>query len=107
MRAGIDEVLVQWECSWIDADEVPPGKLVAVLLRRTVRGQNQMLVQWACTWEPVGQVDAGAVEEYDGDVIIESAEQGAVESQVLDTGAATTAKIATAPRRRRVRRRNW
>jgi hypothetical protein len=104
LRAGIDEVLVQWECSWVDADEVAPGKVVAVLLRRTVRGQNQMLVQWACTWEPVGQVDAGAVEEYDGDVIVEATEQSAVEAQVLDAGAATS---ATAPKRRRVKRRNW
>ena len=104
LRAGIDEVLVQWECCWIDADVVPPGKVVAVLLKRTVRGQNQMLVQWACTWEPVGQVDPGAVEDYDGDVIVESAEESAVVSQVLGTGVAAS---VTAQRSRKVRRRNW
>ena len=104
LRAGIDEVLVQWECCWIDADVVPPGKVVAVLLKRTVRGQNQMLVQWACTWEPFGQVDPGAVEDYDGDVIVESAEESAVVSQVLGTGVAAS---ATAQKRRKVRRRNW
>ena len=37
-----------------------------VLLRRTVRGQNQILVQWACTWSPVELCDAGALQEYDG-----------------------------------------
>ena len=77
--------------------------MVAVLLKRTVRGQNQMLVQWACTWEPVGQVDPGAVEDYDGDVIVESAEESAVVSQVLGTGVAAS---VTAQRSRKVRRRN-
>ena len=85
-------------------DVVPPGTVVAVLLKRTVRGQNQMLVQWACTWEPFGQVDPGAVEDYDGDVIVESAEESAVVSQVLGTCVAAS---ATAQRRRKVRRRNW
>ncbi len=103
MRAGVDEVLVQWECSWIDADVVPPGRIMAVLLRRTVRGQNQMLVNWACTWEPVGQVDAGAVEDYDGDVIVETGAESAAVSQELGTSVGGVAKA----QKRRVRRRNW
>ncbi len=96
MRAGVDEVLVQWECSWVDADVVQPGKIVAVLLRRTVRGQNQMLVQWACTWEPVEQVDAGAVEEYDGDVLVTTG----------DDSVAGVGGVAKA-QKRKVKRRNW
>ena len=47
--AGVDECLVQWEASWVDADVAPPGEVVRVLLRRSVEGKEQMLVQWACT----------------------------------------------------------
>ena len=71
--AGVDECLVQWECSWIDADVAPPGEVVRVLLRRSVGGKNQMLVQWACTWEPVEDVDAVAVEDYCGEVLVADA----------------------------------
>jgi hypothetical protein len=70
-RAGVDEVLVQWECSWIAEDEVAQGEVVRTLLRRTAGGKTEMLVQWACTWEPVEQVDAAAVEDYCGVVILE------------------------------------
>ena len=70
-RAGVDEVLVQWECSWIAADEAPPGEIVRTLLRRTVGGRTELLVQWACTWEAVSQVDDAAVEDYCGVVIDE------------------------------------
>jgi hypothetical protein len=103
LRAGVDEVLVQWECSWVDADVVHPGKIVAVLLRRTVRGQNQMLVQWACTWEPVEQVDAGAVEEYDGDVLVTTGDESVAVSQALEAVVGGVAKA----QKRRVKRRNW
>ena len=103
VRAGVDEVLLQWESSWIDADVLSPGRVVEVLLRRTVRGQNQMLVQWACTWSAVALCDPGALEEYDGDVIIESATEVPVVLQALGTGAAAAPKS----RKRRVRRRNW
>ena len=34
-RASVDEVLVQWECSWIAADEVPQGEVVRTLLGHT------------------------------------------------------------------------
>jgi hypothetical protein len=68
VMCGKEEALVQWDCSWVDADIVPEGRVVEVLLRRTVRGQNQMLVQWACTWELVELVDEGALAEFDGPV---------------------------------------
>jgi hypothetical protein len=68
--AGVDECLVQWEASWVDADVAPPGEVVRVLLRRSVDGKEQMLVQWACTWEPVEKVDAVAVEDYVGVVLV-------------------------------------
>ena len=67
--AGIDECLVQWECSWVDAGVAPEGEVVRVLLRRSVDGKEQMLVQWACTWEPIEKVDAAAVEDYVGVVL--------------------------------------
>ena len=67
--AGVDECLVQWEASWVDADVAPPGEVVRVLLRRSVDGKEQMLVQWACTWEPIEKVDAAAVEDYVGVVL--------------------------------------
>jgi hypothetical protein len=102
VRAGVDEVLLQWEGGWIDADEVPPGKVVEVLLRRTVRGQNQMLVQWACTWTPVELCDSGALEEYDGDVIIESATDVPAVSQALGAGGAAAPKV-----KRRKHKNNW
>ena len=70
-RAGVDEVLVQWECSWIVEGDVAQGEVVRTLLRRTVGGRTELLVQWACTWEPVTQVDAAAVEDYCGIVIVE------------------------------------
>lgn len=62
---------MQWECSWIAEDEVAQGEVVRTLLRRTAGGKTEMLVQWACTWEPVEQVDAAAVEDYCGVVILE------------------------------------
>jgi hypothetical protein len=105
VRAGVDEVLLQWEGGWIDADEVPPGKVVEVLLRRTVRGQNQMLVQWACTWTPVELCDSGVLEDYDGDVIIESATDVPAVSlalQALGAGDAAAPKV-----KRKKRKNNW
>ena len=64
----VEEALVQWENCWVDADVVHEYRIVEVLLRRTVRDQNEMLVQWACTWEPVDQVDEGALADFDGEV---------------------------------------
>ena len=40
MRGGVDEVLVQWECSWVAAEEAPPGEIVRVLMRRVVGQQT-------------------------------------------------------------------
>ena len=95
--AGVDEVLVQWECSWIDADAIPEGEVVRVLLRRSVGAKSEMLVQWACTWEPVEQVDAAAVEDYCGEVL------------VADAGPVKPVKQTVAGRgpRKRVRNRGW
>ena len=70
LRGGVDEVLVQWECSWVDADEAPPGEVVRVLMRRAVGPKSEMLVQWACTWEAVESVDVAAVDDYGGAVVI-------------------------------------
>ena len=98
MRGGVDEVLLQWESTWVDADVVPPGRVVEVLLRRTVRGQNMMLVQWACTWSPVELCDAGALEEYNGDVLVDVA--GAATAVVDQT-------LAQKKKARRARNRGW
>jgi hypothetical protein len=67
--------------------------VVEVLLRRTVRGENQQLVQWACTWVPVELCDAGALEEYAGDIIIEgTADLPAVVQTLAAVGAAVPKK---------------
>ena len=62
---GVDEVLVQWDCTWMEEDGWSEGQVVAELLRRVVAGKQQVLVQWKCTWEPVAFVDAVALEEYE------------------------------------------
>ncbi len=103
-RAGVDEVLVQWECSWIAADAVPQGEVVRTLLRRTVGTKVELLVQWACTWEPVEQVDAAAVGEYCGVVIMEDVVMSAA---VIDGQAAVDRKPRIKGLAKRVRNRNW
>jgi hypothetical protein len=95
MRGGVDEVLVQWECSWVPAEEAPPGDIVRVLMRRVVGQKHEMLVQWACTWEPVGGVDAAAVTDYVGDVVV-----------VEDADAAKAVKQTVVGRPAQKRRRN-
>ncbi len=94
-RAGVDEVLVQWECSWVDADVVPLGEVMRVLMRRTIGSKHEMLVQWACTWEPVGQVDVGAVEDYVGDVF------GLEVDAVADVKQSVVGRVARIKRRNR------
>ena len=67
-------VLMRISCSGSAAGfprMVPQGEFVRTLLRRTAGGKTEMLVQWACTWVPVVQVDAAAVEDYCGVVIVE------------------------------------
>ena len=103
IRAGVDEVLVQWESCWIPADELAPGRVVEVLLRRTVRGENQMLVQWACTWIPVELCDAGALEDYAGDIIIDATADLPAVDQTLAAVAAAVPQVL----KRKVKRRGW
>jgi hypothetical protein len=96
--AGIDECLVQWECSWVDAGVAPEGEVVRVLLRRCVDGKEQMLVQWACTWEAIEDVDAAAVEDYPGEVLVADA---GPEKPVRQT------VVGRAVTRKRPRSRGW
>ena len=67
VRKGVDEVLVQWDCSWTVNGAWPAGQVVLPVLvhGRTVGGRQQVLVQWRCTWVPVEHADAGAVEDYE------------------------------------------
>ena len=62
---GVDEVLVQWDCTWMEEGGWPAGQVIAELLRRIVAGKQQVLVQWKCTWVPVAFADAGALVEYE------------------------------------------
>lgn len=99
-RCGVDEALVQWEACWVEADVKHSCKILEVLMRREVRGQRQMLVQWACEWIPIEDCDSGALEEYEGDVVVDDL---ALEvDQTLGTGVAADSKV----QKRRVRRRN-
>ena len=64
---AVDEVLVQWDCSWVASEGAwSEGQVVEILMRgRIVAGKQQVLVQWKCTWIPVEHADAGAVEDYE------------------------------------------
>ena len=99
-RCGVAEALIQWDSCWVDADAVPEGRVMEVLLRRTVRGQNQMLVQWACTWVPIEFCDGDAMAEYNGDVVVEDAKIVAAVDQTLGVDVA---KAKT----KRARNRKW
>jgi hypothetical protein len=89
---------VQWECCWVEAGSVTPGhRVLEVLLRRTVRGQQQMLVHWACDWIPVADCDPGALEDYQGEEVID------------DLALPVDQKIGSTPakKKKRAKRRGW
>jgi hypothetical protein len=65
VREGADEVLVQWDCTWMVTGGWAADDVVEELLRRNVDGQEQVLVQWKCTWVPVADADPTAVEEFE------------------------------------------
>ena len=65
VREGADEVLVQWDCTWMVEGGWAADDVVKELLRRDANGQKQVLVQWKCTWVPVADADATAVEEFE------------------------------------------
>jgi hypothetical protein len=70
--------------------------VLEVLLRRTVRGQQQMLVHWACEWIPVADCDAGALEDFHGEEVCD------------DLALPVDQKIASAPaKKKRARRHGW
>ena len=97
-RCGAGEALVQWECCWVEAGSVTPGhRVLEVLLRRTVRGQQQMLVHWACDWIPVADCDPGALEDYQGEEVID------------DLALPVDQKIGSTPakKKKRAKRRGW
>jgi hypothetical protein len=100
MHDGVDEVLVQWDCTWMDEGGWPEGQVVSELLRRVVAGKQQVLVQWKCTWVPVTFADAVALEEYEARCL----EVVAVE------GEAGSVPAVSAPKRvmkRKKRNRGW
>ncbi len=97
-RGDHDEVLVQWESSWVDAEVAPEGEVVRVLMRRVVGAKHEMLVQWACTWQAVVDVDAIAVEEYPGPTfVVDEAEAAKAVKQSVVGGK----------KQKRAKRRDW
>ena len=76
MHVGVDQVLVQWDCTWMEEGGWPEGQVMAELLRRVVAGRTQVLVQWKCTWVPVAFADAVALEEYEARCLDEVAVEG-------------------------------
>jgi hypothetical protein len=96
-RCGVDEALVQWEACWVEADVKHACRIVEVLMRRVVSGRRQMLVQWACEWIPVADCDAGALEEFTGEVIVDD----------LALAVDQTLVSVLPVKRRRVRNRGW
>ncbi len=97
-RCGIEEALVQWECCWVETHSVSPThKILEVLARRTMCGQRQMLVHWACDWIPIGDCDAGALEDYQGEVFVDDL------AMEVEQVAATTAAV----KKRKAKRRGW
>jgi hypothetical protein len=96
IRCGIQEALVQWECCWVDEDDgVGEHKVLEVLLRRTVREQRQMLVHWACQWIPIEDCDPGALEDFQGEEVVD------------DLALPVSQQIVQAKKKKRARRRNW
>ena len=106
VRNAVDEVLVQWDCAWVEDGAVPVGQVVAVLMRRVVAGKKQVLVQWKCSWVPVEFADVGAVDEYEARRLEESADEGAgaVPDTVVDEPEPVS--VVSTPTRAVKRRRN-
>ena len=99
-RCGIREAIVQWECCWVEEGTLSPGhKVLEVLLRRTVRGQQQALVQWACEWIPVEDCDAGALEDFQ--------EEEVVDDLAMPVDQTLAAVVAGPAKKKKTKRRGW
>ena len=92
---------MQWECCWVEAGSVTPGhRVLEVLLRRTVRGQQQMLVHWACDWVPVADCDPGALEDFQGEEVHDDL--------ALPVDQKIACRTVSAPaKKKRAKRRGW
>lgn len=93
-RGGVDEVLVQWECSWVDAEEAPPGEI-----ERAHASRCWPETRDACAvGVHVGGVDAAAVTDYVGAVfVVENA----------DAAKAVKQTVVGRPARKRGRYNRW
>ena len=102
MHDGVDEVLVQWDCTWMEEGGWPAGQVIAELLRRVVAGKTQVLVQWKCTWVPVAFADAVALEEFEARCL----EEVVVGSKAVSIPAVGV-PTGVVKKKKRVKKRGW